>query len=357
MTSKSSNPPSSGDVSAAKTFIIAALVDLLFYAIYRLWVNSSGLLESDDLFYFELAEASIRGGYSPVLHLADLNRAIVFIIQIIFELFEWNDPSLFVCPGIVLYWFSTYNLFGRRFSYGFVIPGLLIIYPDLLYVRYHMFKDIIIVSLVALFVHFYDQRRFLLAITVALLCAPFRFYLFPLIAICVALLNVRRFSLWSMVVFGFAVLGFYLKIDVVSIVLSTLSKETFGSGGDYTVKRVAESLGISNPFLLMPLVALSFFFQPSPGSVIQSNFDQIVPYSFLSTYFLLIPIIIYLIGKRKILSIVDFGSVRFVLIFSVLYVATFAFDPVLADMRHRVILVLPVIMVYFRVVSMRGRAR
>lgn len=345
------------DDSAAKKYVIAALVDLLFYAIYRLWINSSGLLESDDLFYFELAEASIWGGYSPVVHLADLNRAIVFIIQTIFELFEWNDPSLFVCPGIVLYWFSSYNLFGRRFSYGFVIPLLLITYPDLMYVRYHMFKDIIIVSLVALCIHFYEQRRFVLALTVALLCAPFRFYLFPLIAICVALLNVRRFSFWYMVVFGFLVLGFYLKVDIVSIALSTLSKETFGSGGDYTVKRVAESLGISNPFLLMPLVALSFFLQPSPGSVIQSNFDQIVLYSFLSTYFVLIPIIIYLVGKRKMLNNVDFGSVRFVLVFSVLYVVTFAFDPVLADMRHRVILVLPIIMVFFRVVSMRGRAR
>lgn len=357
MTSRISGSTSYGIGSGSVAFFVAALVDLLFYGIYRAWLNPSGLLESDDLFYFELAKTSIREGYMPVVHLGDLNRAIVFIIQMLFELFEWSDPSLFVCIGIVLYWFAAYKLFGNHASFSAIVLVILAIYPDVIYLRYHMFKDIVLVSLVALSVHYYEQRNIPAALVAALLCAPFRFYLFPLIVVSIFLLRVHKLNWWHLIILGILLFAFTTQVDLYAILSSSIGKEVFASGGDYTVKRVAESVGISNSLLLMPLVALSFFLQPAPYSLVDSHFGQIVPYSFLSTYFLLIPAMIYIVRHQNFIKKGGVYSAKFVFCFTLFYVLTFAFDPVLADMRHRAILVLPFLMIFFRVRWIRAAVR
>lgn len=338
-------------------FMVAAMFDLICYGFYRAWLNPSGLLESDDLFYFELAKTSIDAGYSAAVHLLDLNRAIVSIIQIIFEAFDWNDPFLIVLPGIILYWFSVYKIFGNRKSISVFALAVLMMYPDIIYVRYHIFKDVILISLVALSIHYYEQRRLPSMLLAALMCAAFRFYIFPLILVCIFLLNIRKFSFWHLTVGGVLVFVFLSQIDIFSIVRTMLERDTFASGGDYTVKRVAESLGISSPFLLMPLVTLSFFLQPSPSSLIDSGFDQIIPYSFFSTYFLLLPALIYVARYRHFLKLVEFRSSKFVFLFIFLYVLTFALDPILADMRHRVIIVLPLLIIFFRIRWIRSDLR
>jgi hypothetical protein len=220
-----------------------------------------------------------------------------------------------------------------------------------------MFKDIVLVSLVALSVHYYEQRKIPSALLAALLCAPFRFYLFPLIAASIFLLGVRKFSLWHLIILSILVFAFTTQVDIYAILSSSLGKDAFASGGDYTVKRVAESIGISNPLLLMPLVTLSFFLQPAPHSLADSHFDQILPYSFFSTYFLLIPVIIYIVRHQPFIKKGGLHAAKFVFWFTLFYLLTFAFDPVLADMRHRAILVLPFLMIFFRVRWTRSAAR
>ena len=357
MTLRFSGDMRDGARSNSMAFVVAFMFDLICYGIYRAWINPSGLLESDDLFYFELARTSISDGYSPVVHLLDLNRAIISIIQILFEAFDWNDPSLFVIPGIILYWLTAYKIFGKRESISVFALVVLLTYPDIVYVRYHMFKDIILISLVALSIHYYEQQRLPSMLLAALMCAPFRFYIFPLILVCVFLLNIRKFSFRSLTIGGIVAFLFLSQIDIFSIVSTTLERGAFASGGDYTVKRVAEALGISNPFLLMPLVTLSFFLQPAPNSLIDSDFDQIIPYSFLSTYFLLLPVLIYIARYRHFLKLVEFRSGKFVFLFILLYMLTFAFDPVLADMRHRVIIILPLLIVFYRIRRIRSDVR
>ncbi|WP_155401837.1 hypothetical protein [Chromobacterium violaceum] len=329
-------------------YLLFVLFDIFLYFIYRVCINPSGLLESDDLFYYDLAVETINAGYSPLIHLYDLNRAIVTIIQFLFELCSWSDPSVFVIPGVFVYWFAAFKLFKDSARINIIILFVLLFYPDLMYVRYHIFKDIILVSLIALFFHYYENRQILIALLAAFLCAFFRFYLFPLAVACIVLLDLRKFKAWHFMVVGIFVFAFMSTVDIFSIVSSSVSKETFASGGDYTVKRVAESLGISNPLLLMPLVLLSFFLQPSPASIFPSDLDQIVPYSFLVTYFFLIPVIFFSFRKRKYLFEANPKTTKLILIFSILYVGTFAFDPVLADMRHRAILILPLLMLYYR---------
>jgi hypothetical protein len=175
--------------------------------------------------------------------------------------------------------------------------------------------------------------------------------------VCVFILNIRKFRFWHLTAAGVLVFVFLSQIDIFSIASSVLEKDAFASGGDYTVKRVAETLGISSPFLLMPLVTLSFFLQPAPNSLIDSGFDQIIPYSFLSTYLLLLPILIYIARYRHFLKLVEFRSGNLVFLFILLYVLTFALDPVLADMRHRVIIILPLLIVFFRIRSIRSDVR
>lgn len=315
-------------------------LDLLVYLTYRVIINQDGLLDSDDFVYFETVKKIISSGELPFEFITQNNKSYILILVLLYKNLPL-DPFFGVAfLNIVPFWGVMY-LVQRSFKFHKYFLFLLIFYPDLIYIRYHLFKDTLTCVLVIVFFLSIVNKRSGYAIAATLLNSLTRFYMpFVHAASLIDLTRTRQIAASILVILILNVTLITLYPHLIDVYF--VQRDLFDDNNIYLLKEIANIAGLDNPLKVFPALIFTFLTQPLPHNLlIPANYLSIVAFSSLATYAIFLPSLIKVVFSNYKLMPKKRKLRRSFLMFMFAYMFLLSFEPILADMRHRTILLLP----------------